>query len=50
MLAKHFKLLTDVVRVTDVEKLNERLERGRQLYAKVISDREAERKGGPREC
>lgn len=37
MLGKHFKLLTDVVQVIDSEKLIERLERGRQRYAKVIA-------------
>jgi hypothetical protein len=36
MAAKHFKLLTDVVQATNVDKLNAILEAGRQRHAKFI--------------
>jgi hypothetical protein len=36
MAAKHFKLLTDVVQATNVDKLNAILEAGRQRHAAVI--------------
>jgi hypothetical protein len=42
MAAKHCKLLTEVTQVMDAEKLNERREQGRQRYAKVMSDLQAE--------
>ena len=49
MLGKHFKLVADAVQVMDVEKLNERLERGRQRYAKMLSDMQSTRMGRPSE-
>jgi hypothetical protein len=36
MAAKHFKLLTDVIQVVDVDKLNAVLEAGRMRHAKVL--------------
>jgi hypothetical protein len=48
MAAKHFKLLTDVMQVVDTDKLNERINRGRQRNASTLKEAGPLPRGGHR--